>query len=135
MKFRLIRTEQDFWNIIFMIFFATLVILFYVAFKPVAYKVSLMDIIILAFADYRFVRLITKDKIMKFLQNYFSKYRRGPFKTIYELIICPWCVGIWGAFIMLVLYVFSPITWFFVFIFAIAGLAGALQIWLEKSQV
>ena len=130
---KLIKTEQDFWNIVYMALFVALLAGFYLYFKPMAYKVSLLDIVILALADYRFVRLITKDKVMKFLHNYLSEFNKGPFKTLYELIICPWCTGIWGAFFMVVLYVLSPITWFFVIIMAIAGLAGAMQAWLSKD--
>jgi Protein of unknown function (DUF1360) len=82
--------------------------------------VSAGDVVLIGTASHKLSRLITKDKITAFLRAPFTEYqgRGGPAeveerargegvqRTIGELLICPYCIGMWasGAFHLGLLY-------------------------------
>ena len=65
---------------------------------------------------------------MSFLRDFFEKKEKGIGRTIHELIICPWCIGIWISLFVIPLYFLKDIGKIFVLIVAIAGIGSFLQI-------
>jgi hypothetical protein len=77
-------------------------------------RVSTQDVILIGTASHKLSRLVAKDKITAFLRAPFTEYqgRGGPAEVeerargdgvrgaIGELLICPYCLGLWtsGAF-------------------------------------
>jgi hypothetical protein len=74
-------------------------------------EVSAKDVVLIGTASHKLSRLISKDKITAFLRAPFTEYegRGGPAeveerargtgvrRTIGELLICPYCLGLWAS--------------------------------------
>lgn len=127
------------WNIIASVFFVLLVLFLYaifLSFRPADFGVSVFDILILAFANFRLVRLFIYDNITLFLREMFmdlknidGKYEyinsTNSFKlTIYKLLTCPWCFGVWSSFISAFFYFTYPSFKFIFIILAISAIAS-----------
>ena len=127
---RLPSKEQNFWNIIFSIVFVLLV--FYISYKIIERnpnlitEISFFEFLIISVATFRLARLLTYDKIMFFLRDFFDK-KRGIRRTIHELLTCPWCTGIWAALFVITLYLLVPLGNIFILIIAIAGVGSFIQ--------
>ena len=130
MKEKTTTSDQDFWNIVFMIIFVLLA--FYISYKIIERNPNLIteirvfEFLIISVATFRFIRLLTYDKIMIFLRDFFNK-ERGIRRTIHELLICPWCTGIWAALFVITIYFLVPLGNIFILIIAIAGVGSFIQ--------
>ena len=76
--------------------------------------VSAGDVVLLATATHKLSRIITKDRVMSFARAPFTRFQRpsghgeveeeargeGLRRGIGELLVCPYCIGLWvaGAF-------------------------------------
>lgn len=137
-------TDQYFWNLIFSIFFLGLVVLGSIILENEAYKplqeATLFDIVLVTLASFRLIRLFVYDKITAFFREQFldarmtktsivlSKPAGGPRRTLSDLLSCPWCFGIWASAMVTFFYFLTPFAYYFVFFFAIAGVASLLQL-------
>lgn len=108
--------------------------------------VTALDITLMVLATFRLVRLLSQDIIFSFARDFFwkhkngidvetgekvtlvSKFKRGPRRTISELLNCPWCTGMWAALLVVYVYLLTPLAWVPIFILAVAGLASLLQV-------
>jgi Protein of unknown function (DUF1360) len=77
-------------------------------------RIETRDVILLGTASHKLSRLLAKDKVTAFLRAPFTEYQgrggpaeveerargEGPRRAIGELLICPYCLGLWmsGAF-------------------------------------
>ena len=77
-------------------------------------RIETRDVILLGTASHKLSRLVAKDKVTAFLRAPFTEYQgrggpaeveerargEGPRRAIGELLICPYCLGLWmsGAF-------------------------------------
>jgi hypothetical protein len=104
------------------------------------------DLIILILASFRLIRLFTYDQIMRVVRDWFvnkrqfvdpetgkvmierSKPTHGPKRALSDLFGCPWCMGMWVSFFVVVLYFAFPPARFLGLILALAGAGSALQI-------
>ncbi len=122
--------NKDLWNFIFSIIFILLVIIFsnFILKKGILIKLKYFDFLLISIATFRMIRLFTYDKIMSFFRKIFEGKKNGLLNTIHELLICPWCTGIWAALIILALYSFSFVGKILVIILAIAGVGSFIQI-------
>jgi len=124
--------EQDVWNFISIIFFVLVFVLMYYFFikdNVILFStVSLLDIFLLSFATLRTIRLLSYDKVSSFMRDFFNKKEKGIGKTTYELLICPWCTGIWVALFLIPVYFLTEVGKIFVLILAIAGIGSFLQV-------
>lgn len=121
------------WNIIFSLFFAGLVVM---SFRYLSGEgrlftdIPLLDLVLIALATFRLVRLFTYDHITAFLRESLAPARPGTFfGTINDLLRCPWCTGVWFSFLTYAGYCYSrgavmPV----ILILAIAALASFFQI-------
>lgn len=124
--------EQDFWNFISILLFLlifSVVYYFFIKDKiSIFYNVDFLDIFLISFATLRMIRLLSYDKVTSFMRNYFNKKEKGIGKTIYELLICPWCTGIWATLFLVPLYFLTDLGKIFILILAIAGIGSLIQV-------
>ena len=106
------------------------------------------DALLMAFATFRITRLVVYDKITRWFRELFVKrrvyekdgsswveiipYGRGFRHTIYDLLQCPWCIGIWSALIVVFFYFVFPWAWSVIFFLALAGAGTLLQLWANS---
>jgi uncharacterized protein DUF1360 len=87
-------------------------------------RVSAGDVVLIGAASHKLSRMIAKDKITAFLRAPFTEYegrgapaeveeraRGGPLRrAVGELLICPYCLGLWSAGAFHVGLVYAPRT-------------------------
>lgn len=144
------QQNQYIWNFVFILIYVVLLFLAVrslqlhgIVFPP---TVAAFDITLMVLATFRLVRLVSYDIIFSFARDFFwkhstgvdmetgekvtmiSKFKRGPRRTISELLNCPWCTGIWAALLVVYLYLLTPLAWVPVFVLAVSGVASLLQV-------
>lgn len=142
------KEDQNLWNFLFSVFFLVVLVAaswymkevrgFYLGF------VTPFDALMLAFATFRVTRLLVYDKITRWFRELFSDNRvyekdgvswvevrphgTGFRHTVYDLLQCPWCIGIWAALFTIFVYFVFPWGWSLNFFLAIAGMGSLLQV-------
>ena len=104
------------------------------------YTLSIIDVLLIAFAAFRLTHLFTYDKILNAVRDYFMdtegsvarKPQPGFRRLMCELLECLWCTSMWSGLIVVMLYTINPLSKFLAIIIAIAGAASLLQI-VSKS--
>lgn len=124
---------KTFWNIAFSLFFLAFVtasFAYLLGEGKLPSDIPLADFALLSLATFRLVRLFTYDHITAFMRDALRNSRSGTFfGTIRDLLNCPWCTGIWFAFLLYVAYALSrEITMPIILILSIAALASVFQI-------
>lgn len=142
------RDDQGWWYFLFAVFFVgAALFLMYILFSlhRLPTGVSLFDITLIILATFRFTRLFVYDKITQFIRDWFlrkevvlsengapviirGKLVSGPGRTVYELISCPWCFGLWAALLVSFFFFLTELAYFPILILAIAGVASFLQL-------
>lgn len=122
-----------FWNFFFSLFFAALVLLgtwYLAANRLVFYDVPFRDLILIALAVFRLVRLLSYDVITAFVRDWFIGARQDSLgHTLGALVNCPWCTGLWFSFLVVFFYFATPLfAWPIIIILALAALASLFQI-------
>lgn len=129
METPLFRTREDVWNVIFMCVFLILILMVSLFLdRTTLGRMSAFDVCVLIAAVFRLIRLVSYDKITYFLRDYLANSVH-PFKrTLFELVICPWCTGVWATLFSVALYLLFPGLWLFFLILAVSGVASFFQI-------
>lgn len=142
------KEDQNAWNFIFSVFFVAVLAgsLWIVYAVRGGYPASVppFDVLLMAFATLRITRLIVYDKIARWFRELFVRYREyeeggvayveivphqsGARNTLYDLVQCPWCIGIWSGLIVTVFYFIFPWAWTAIFFLALAGIGSLLQV-------
>lgn len=142
------KEDQNFWNFIFTIFFIGVgfAALWYMREARGGYLVSVppFDTLLMALASFRVTRLVVYDKIARWFRELFATKRefsrdgrawvevvappRGFRHTVYDLLQCPWCIGIWSSLIVVFCYFIYPWAWSVIFFLAVAGAGSFIQI-------
>jgi hypothetical protein len=134
--------EQNIWNAALTLLFVLCIALSYLSLvqSGVPHAIPTFDALLLALATFRLTRLFVYDHITQWIRDLFLQVRvtngsivrekpeRGVRRTIATLLDCPWCLGMWAAYVLTYLYFLTPHTWFFVLVLAIAGLGTLLQL-------
>lgn len=74
-------------------------------------RVSLGELLLIGTASHKLSRMVAKDKITTFVRAPFTEFQatggpaeveerargRGPRKAIGELLVCPYCLGLWAS--------------------------------------
>lgn len=146
------RDSLYFWNIVATIVFLVLLVKVIAiggidAMRTIA-EMSPFHFLILSFATFRLTRLFVADHITQWMRDLCMKsvHVKDPLtgavfvrcekpvaglrRLVSDLLGCPWCVGVWMAFITVILYYVAaievvPLAWIILMVFAIAG-AGEL---------
>lgn len=142
------RDDQNLWNFFFgMVFvgFVVLAIGLLLRHQVMPTSIELFDAVLITLATFRVIRLFVYDKITQWLRDLFlqkvstagspgelvvvrQKFTTGPFRTISDLMSCPWCFGVWAAFVVSFFYFLTPLAWYPIFFMAIAGVASLVQV-------
>lgn len=134
-------TNQNYWNFAYtMVFLGVVVVLVYILAKTkgLPQSIDIFDFFILVFATFRIIRLFVYDKITKWFRDLFLnvapdgktlvKPLRGPRLTMYELLDCPWCLGIWAGTTAVFAYFLFSWSWVVLLALAVSGVASFIQI-------
>ncbi|MDB5224431.1 MAG: hypothetical protein JWO43_53 [Candidatus Adlerbacteria bacterium] len=141
--------DQNVWNFIFSVFFVLVLVgvlyAIYLERGGFPTSVSVFDAVLMALASFRITRLVVYDKITRFFREWFVKkilvvneageavveirtIGRGVRHTIYDLLQCPWCIGMWSSLIICGAYFLFPWAWFVILFLALAGAGSFVQI-------
>tara|TARA_B100000745_G_scaffold289540_3_gene227741 strand:+ start:183 stop:668 length:486 start_codon:yes stop_codon:yes gene_type:complete len=138
-------TDQYFWNIIFILFYLGLVVMGVIVLQSEAYityaELDLFDIVIIALASQRLIRLFVYDSMTKFFREQFydakvtkagkvtlHKPKTGPRRTLCELVNCSWSFGLWATTMVTFFYLLTPLAFVPVLILALSAVATWLQL-------
>lgn len=127
------QNEQYLWNFVYSLIFVGLIIsgayAIFIKFQGLPTMIKPFDFLLIVLATYRAVRLFVYDKVTKFIREPLAKIEKGPLKTMYELMICPWCFGMWaGFFIIFFYYYFYQFFWFVILALAVSALGTFMQL-------
>jgi len=135
------RVNQNFWHIILSGVFIALVVVEMALLQLYAYRsfatIELFDIALITLATWRLIRLFVYDKIMSFFRDLFYtvddagllvKPNRGFRRAVIDLLLCPWCFGVWAASTVVFFYFLTPFAFYPIFILAISVIATTLQL-------
>lgn len=143
------NTDQNFWNFISSVVFLVILGVFVYrvdSMGGIPKRIDLFDFTIITLATFRLIRLFVYDKVTEFIRDFFMTeiikvdektgkeykvkvpYCKGPLRTISELFDCPWCISVWVALFVTLMYLYFPWAWIIIVIFAIAGVASLLQL-------
>jgi hypothetical protein len=131
--------------IIFIILVTLAIIIFILRDGQAPERIPPYDLVILALATFRLIRLFTYDQIMRVIRDLFIEKREfvdesgqvmvvrkkvlnGGRRSLSDLVSCPWCMGIWVSFFTVFLYFFAPITRYLALVLALAALGSMIQI-------
>ena len=137
-------TDQYFWNVVFMVFFAVLVTMGVIILDTEAdiavRELTTLDVLLITLASFRLTRLFVYDVMTKFFREQFYdakvtkagkvtlyKPARGPRRTLADLMTCPWCFGVWASAMVTFFYLLTPLAYVPVFILAVSAAATFLQ--------
>ena len=107
-------------------------------FSPFA--ANYFDLLLITLASFRLIRLVVYDKIFAFFREQFwnatevngelvlTKPARGPRRTLAELLLCPWCFGVWASATVSFFYFLTPYAFYPTLFMAIAAVASLLQL-------
>lgn len=142
------KEDQNLWNFIFSVFFICVLAaaVWYMQEVRGGFLISVppFDALMLAFATFRITRLVVYDKIARWFRELFAdrhEYEKdgkawvevkppasGFRHAVYDLLQCPWCIGIWAALVVIFVYFVYPWGWFFCFFLGLAGAGSLLQV-------
>lgn len=121
-----------FWYVAFSLFFTVLLVsgyLWLASSGRLTEHIPLGDYILMTLATMRLVRLFTYDIITAFIRHWFVGKDPDSFLgTLGALIGCPWCSGLWFAFMVIFFYFATPVAWYLILVLALAWAASFFQI-------
>jgi hypothetical protein len=142
------KEDQNFWNFVFSILFIVVLVaaVYEMGVLRGGYLVSVpwFDALMMSFAAFRVTRLVVYDKIARWFRELFAQRREfdkdgvtyveikpypgGIRNTVYDLLNCPWCIGVWSALVVVFCYFVFPWAWSVIFFLAIAGAGSLIQV-------
>lgn len=113
--------------------------------------ITWIELFILALASFRLTHLLVYDDIMDWLRKPFLSVtyvtdENGNVSRITEprgkglrnwlgsLISCHWCTGIWCATLLTALQFYAPVTYPFIVLLAVAGIAALIETYLLRKM-
>ena len=142
------KEDQNIWNFVFSLFFIGVLGASIWAIRELTggypSTIPVFDALLLALAAFRITRLLVYDKIARWFRELFADtvqfeeagvsyvaikpYGSGLRHTIYDLLQCPWCIGVWSALIVTFFYFVFPWAWFVILFLAVAGASSLMQV-------
>lgn len=121
-----------FWNTALSLFFALLVITSIAWLSDagrIYYDIPVRDLVLMALAIFRLIRLFTYDRITQFIRDWFVGKEKDSFlDTLGVLINCPWCIGLWFSWMVVTFYFASIYSWPIILLLSLAALASVFQV-------
>ncbi len=131
-------TDQYFWNIVLLIFFAFLVVMAAIILETearIAYtEIGLLEGMLIALATWRTVRFVSSDSTTKFFREQFYDLKKtaraytlevpsaGPRRAILELILNPWNLSLGVGSFIVFCYLLTSYAIYPVVLLALSGL-------------
>lgn len=121
------------WNLFFTVFFVWLLTMSFFWLSDQGLLIAdipAFHLVLLSIATFRLVRLFTYDHIMEPIRSWLSGFQERTFLgTGAALLKCPWCTGMWFAFLAYVGYAAIPnVVLPVALILSIAGVASLFQL-------
>lgn len=121
-----------FWNTVLSLFFALLVIVSIAILSGegrIFYDIPVRDLVLMALAIFRLIRLFTYDRITLFIREWFVGAEENTLRhTLGVLINCPWCIGLWFSWMVVTFYFASIYSWPLILLLALAALGSFFQV-------
>jgi hypothetical protein len=137
-------TDQYFWNIVLLAFFAFLVVMGSIILETearMAYsEIGFLEGAALLLATWRLVRFLSSDSTTKFFREQFYDLKKtarsyslevpktGPRRTILELLLNPWNLSLGVGAGVLFLYLLTSYAVYPVVILALSGIVALLEV-------
>lgn len=131
-------TGRDKWDILALLAFAAVFALAgYALISTTGWLVLLslepFEFVLISLAAFRLLHLITYDKVLAFVRNYFDRRGKqeganGGFRYVDSFLECLWCTGVWSGLIVLTVYCLGIWGQFLVVVLAVSGVASLLQL-------
>jgi hypothetical protein len=142
------KEDQNRWNFYFSVFFILVLIASIWGIRELTgtfpHSIPFFDFVLLALASFRITRLIVYDKIARWFRELFADTREverdgevmievrpygwGIRQTLYDLLQCPWCIGVWSGIITTFFYFVFPWAWYVILFLAVAGVSSFVQV-------
>ncbi len=124
--------RTHFWSMFLSLFFAALLafgVWYLSALGAFNRNLGVSDVLLMSLAVWRLTRLFTYDAITKFIRDWFVGARPETLRgSLFTLITCPWCTGLWFGATVVFFYFLTPYAWPVVLVLAIAAIGSFLQI-------
>lgn len=137
-------TDQYFWNFVFLAFFGFLLIMATIILDtesriPLS-ELSKFDLAIIILASWRLTRFFSSDTTTKFFREQFYDLKKttrtitlekplvGPRRTILDVILSPWSLGIGMTALVTFCYLLSAYTLYILLLLALSGLVSLLEV-------
>jgi hypothetical protein len=123
------KKELYVWHILVGLVYLSLLVsaIYFLNAKGLIKNISVFDFVLISLAVFRLERLIVSDMIFDFVRDSLDKINGGLGLTLAQLVHCPWCVGVWTALFLGFIYFLSPLSWFFIFVLALAGTGTVIE--------
>ena len=137
-------TNQYFWHLFFLLFFVVLIVMGVIILDtesriPLS-ELGLFDMAVITLASWRLVRFVAYDNITKFFREQFydlkktgrsfslTKPQTGPRRTIIDLIVSPWNLGLWMTASVTFFYLITPYALYPLLFLTLSALVALLQL-------
>lgn len=92
-------------------------------------KITIMDLVIITLATFRIIRMLMYEKIFSIIRYFINSNGDKLFyRSVGNLVKCPWCTGVWAALFTFVLHYLIPFGYFLNYFFAISGVASVMVV-------
>jgi len=122
------NANQNAWNFasLFVYFILLIVVAVLIEEKGIDITgTSAKDLLFIILATYRLTRIVVFEKIFKFFRDFVKSGNRYAFlNTLRFIITCPWCMGVWMALIVVLLFFVVPYGKIIVYIIGVSGVAS-----------
>ena len=94
-----------------------------------AEKISVFDLVVISLATFRLARMVVYEKVFGLIRYGVAQFLKYPFfRSLNNLITCPWCTGIWSALLLFDIYYLVPFGSYLIYFLAIAAIASPLVV-------
>lgn len=143
-------TDQYFWNFVFLVFFVCLVVMATIILdtesRLLVTELGKFDVAVIVLASWRLVRFFSSDGTTKFFREQFYDLKKtvrtitlekplnGPRRTVLDIILSPWSLGLGLTAVVTFLYLISAYFFYPVLFLAVSGLVALLQMGSEYLE-
>ncbi len=123
--------SEYFWHVILFLSYPLVYLVSIITLKYIwisDFSLSDREIIILWLATFRLTRLFVYDQITNFIREPLKSYKNWLWKSLSELLNCPWCTSVWSALIIYYIYKIDTMFLWLIYILALAWIVWFLQL-------
>lgn len=92
-------------------------------------RISILDLVIITLATFRVIRMLMYEKVFGIIRYHInSRGEKMFFKSLGNIVKCPWCIGVWAALFIFDLHYLIPYGLYLSYILAISGVASVMVV-------